>query len=217
MLQCPHQAPFVGLLFMGTSLGLLAFLLVAGGTPSPAVLSEAAFIESGFSVSASNADSENVTPSGPTLSVLLTAYNAVPEQTDHNPLVTASGARSNPSVVVARSHDLAKELPFGTVIAIERPEYQNPKKCGYDSVEHLIGYRVVADTTHKRKVNQIDILLDEEDTVSVGSREVNPAKALGLCHDVVIRVVGKLDVKEIPSTQSALVAVIEGTKLVMAR
>ncbi len=142
-----------------------------------------------------------------THSVKLTAYNAVPEQTDGDPDVTASGARSNPEVIVARSRDLAEELPFGTVIALEAPV--NDTSCGFTVVEHLIGYRVIADTMHSRKKQQIDVMFDLGDTVSVGTKETNPAIAMGICQ-VTARVVGKIDVKEIPETQIQLTYMVEG-------
>lgn len=199
---------------MDITIGLLAFLLMSGGQPTPGMVPS----EASLPLAETEAPRVAVekTREEMAYTVLLTAYNAVPEQTDANPFVTASGAHSNPEVVVARSHDLAGELPFGTIIAIERPEYQDPKACGFDSVEHLLGYRVVADTTHKRKVNQIDVLLDPMDTVPVRLHEVNPAKALGLCDDVVIRVVGKIAVADIPETQEELRHAVEGTRLVMA-
>lgn len=201
---------------MDITLGLLAFLLVSGGQPSPAMVapepvSTEVTSEEPVKVAVATGEAEA------TYTVKLTAYNAVPEQTDHNPLVTASGAWSNPEVVVARSHDLKDELPFGTIIAFERPSYQHPSKCGFDAVEHLLGYRVVSDTTHSRKKNQIDVLFDPGNTVPVRSREINPSIALGICDDVVIRVVGKIAVSDIPETQAELVAAIEGTKLVMAK
>ena len=43
-------------------------------------------------------------PTLPSYTVTLTAYNAVPAQTDSNPLETASGAYSNPEVVAARPY-----------------------------------------------------------------------------------------------------------------
>src|SRR3989344_6217950 len=70
-------------------------------------------------------------PSQPSYAVTLTAYNAVAAQTDSNPLVTASGAFSNPEVVAARSQDLADELPFGTIIEIAGPSTPN-NNCGYN-------------------------------------------------------------------------------------
>lgn len=144
-----------------------------------------------------------------TFTVKLTSYNAVPEQTDHNPFVTASGAHSNPEVVAARSVDLAGDLPFGTVVALSR-EGSDTENCRYAAVEHQIGYRVIADSMHSRKREQIDILLDETNTVPVHGKETNPALALGLCSGVEVRVIGRLDIKEIPETQEALRLIVEG-------
>jgi 3D (Asp-Asp-Asp) domain-containing protein len=141
------------------------------------------------------------------ISVRLTGYNAVPEQTDSDPTVTASGVRSNPDVIAARSRDLADILPFGTVIALETAEKSN--SCGFDVVNHLIGYRVIADSMHPRKQNQVDIMFDMADKVKIGvngqaRKATNPAVALGVCSNVSIRVVGKLALKEIPATQGEL-------------
>jgi len=150
------------------------------------------------------------------LSVKLTAYNAVPEQTDGNPDVTASGAFSNPEVIAARSHDLATELPFGTIIAIEAPEVSS-QSCGYASVEHLVGYRVIADTTHSRKVAQIDVLLNAADTVTIRGKEVNPSLALGICNGVTIKVVGRIKTGDIPATQIELAEIVTGGKLALVK
>jgi hypothetical protein len=82
----------------------------------------------------------------------------------------------------------------------------------------LLGYRVIADTTHKRKVNQIDVLLNQLDTVPVKHKEVNPSVALGICDDVVIRVVGNVAIADIPETQEELRYLVEGTtQLVLAK
>ncbi len=144
-------------------------------------------------------------------SVKLTAYNAVPEQTDDTPFITASGIKTNHETIAARSRDLADALPFGTIIALESPQKSN--SCGFSVVDHLIGYRVIADTMHERKREQIDILLNENDTVMIGvsgqpKKETNPARALGICH-VTYRVVGKISIKDVPETQAELAAMVE--------
>lgn len=144
--------------------------------------------------------------------VKLTAYNAVPAQTDGNPFVTASGSFSNPEVVAARSGDLAKNLPFGTIVAIERTGADTPA-CNYSKVSHLIGYRVIADAMNSRITNTVDVLLDQDDTVVVGSRKVNPGLALGICGQVTVRVVGHLAVKDIPKTQEELASYINSPVL----
>ena len=140
-----------------------------------------------------------------TYQVSMTAYNAVPGQTDANPFVTASGMASNHEVVAARSRDMAAELPFGTVIRLERSTKDTPS-CRFGEVEHQIGYRIIADTMHQRWTHKIDVLLDHTDTVIVEGREVNPAVALGVCGGVTATVVGKVDMTDPPTTQAELAA-----------
>jgi 3D (Asp-Asp-Asp) domain-containing protein len=135
----------------------------------------------------------------------MTGYNAVPEQTDSDPFTTASGAYSNPEIMAARSVDLKDELPFGTIIEIKSV---NPKDkgCAYEFAEPFVGYRVIGDSMHPRKRQQIDILFDSEIQVKTGSRYLNPAVAMGYCKEVEINVVGFVSIKEIPQTQSELKA-----------
>jgi 3D (Asp-Asp-Asp) domain-containing protein len=138
-------------------------------------------------------------------SVTLTSYNAVPAQTSPTPWITASGAPSNPEVVAARSRDMAAELPYGTIIAIEGPSPANQgPSCGYNTVQGLIGYRVIADSMAARMRDKIDVQLNQHDTVPVGGEEINPAVALGACKGVMIQVVGYVDPGNIPQTQAAL-------------
>lgn len=139
---------------------------------------------------------------GPTYSVKMTGYNAVVEQTNADPFTTASGAYSNPNIVAARSVDLADTLPYGTVIAIEPASPS--KSCGISVVDEQIGLRVVADSMHPRKRDQIDIMFDQNRTVQLGDRSLNPAVVMGICDDVKIRVVGRIAVSEMPETQKEL-------------
>lgn len=145
-----------------------------------------------------------VTVDYPTRTVSMTGYNAVVEQTDGDPFTTASGAYSNPQVVAARSVDLKDALPFGTVIEIVAHNDTKNPNCGFSVVEEHLGLRVIADSMHPRKRNQIDVLLPNEKTVFANNRWVNPAVALGVCKQVEIRIVGKIAIKEIPKTQNEL-------------
>ena len=140
-----------------------------------------------------------------TYQVSMTAYNAVPGQTDDNPFVTASGMASITEVVAARSRDMAAELPFGTVIRVERSTKDTPS-CRFSEVEHQIGYRIIADTMHWRWTKKIDVLFDHTDTVPVEGRMVNPALALVQCSNVTVTVEGKVDMKNPPTTQAELAA-----------
>ena len=143
-----------------------------------------------------------IEPSYPSYTVAMTGYNAVAAQTDGDPHITASGAFSNPDIIAARSQDLAGELPFGTVIEVMAAS--SSPNCGYGLVDQQVGLRVIADSMHSRMRNKIDILFDMQETVRAGGKETNPAIALGVCKRVQIRVVGKIDIKNIPSTQTGL-------------
>lgn len=142
----------------------------------------------------------------------LTGYNAVPEQTDSDPFVTASGAYTNPETVAARSQDLRKELPFGTIIAIEGPA-EDGNACGYRAVGDTIGYRVVADTMNVRYTNRIDVVFGERDRYLLPSgRTMNAATLLGVCPGVTVRAVGFVDIKNpanLPKTQTELRMLVE--------
>lgn len=143
-------------------------------------------------------------PTYPTYTVSMTGYNAVPAQTDSDPYTTASGAYSNPEVMAARSVDLKDELPFGTVIEIVTTSASTSPNCGIGVVDDHIGYRVIGDSMHSRKRNQIDLLFINDKVVRAAGRVVNPAVAFGVCKNVEIRVVGKVDIKTIPKTQDEL-------------
>lgn len=150
-------------------------------------------------------------PVQPNYTVTLTAYNAVPEQTDGDPFTTASGSYSNSEVVAARSRDLADELPFGTIIEIVGPSVSN-NNCGYKIVAPIVGYRVIADTMNARYASRIDILFhtDSNYTMSDGAVK-NAGMVLGICSGASIRVVGHVDIKnpnKLPKTQKELTAII---------
>src|SRR3989344_6389303 len=143
----------------------------------------------------------------------LTGYNAVPEQTDDTPFVTASGAYTNPEVVAARSQDLRAELPFGTIIAIDGPASDNNGGCNYDSVSRHIGYRVIADTMHIRMKRRVDVLFGVRDRYLLASgRTMNAASLLGACPGTSVRWFGLVDIKNpanLPKSQAELAALVE--------
>jgi 3D (Asp-Asp-Asp) domain-containing protein len=156
-------------------------------------------------------------PTYPTYSVTMTAYNAVPGQTDDTPEYTSIGAWTNPEIIAARSRDLADELPYGTVIAI-MPATTTPN-CGFKYVSDQVGLRVIGDAMHERMRNKIDILMDIEPILAQEGKYRNPAKAFGFCRGVEIAVVGKIEVttdgkidpkkvRSLPKTQLQLAAAV---------
>lgn len=158
------------------------------------------------------AGTARVLPPSISYHVTLTGYNAVPSQTDGSPLETASGAYSNPEVVAARSPDLAKKLPFGTVISIDAASSSLPL-CGYSLVQKHIGLRVIADTMNPKMHNKVDVLFGTEDRVKLGGKMFNAARVLGVCSGVTIRVVGHINVNDMPKTQSQLIADLGGQQM----
>ena len=145
--------------------------------------------------------------------VALTAYNAVPGQTDSSPLETASGAYSNPQIIAARSQDLASELPFGTIIELDGSNTSSGDTCGYSVVAPSIGYRVIEDTMNARYTDRVDVLLDTKATYATTDKGMkNAAQVLGICKGVTIRVVGHVDIHHLPKTQAELAALVGGTK-----
>lgn len=206
---------------MHKSIALLGLLLLSNSVLVPLQANAATVPASVTTSSSSAADvmTNHVSPvqeptiAPKTLSVTLTSYNAVAAQTSPTPWITASGARSNSDVIAARSRDLAATLPYGTIIAVMGPASDdNGPYCGYDSVQHLIGYRVIADSMAARMHNKIDIMLDASDTVSLNGRQVNPALVLGACTGVQVQVVGYVDPQHIPSTQAALAATVTNSQ-----
>lgn len=149
-----------------------------------------------------------------TYQVKLTAYNAVPSQTDSDPSVTASGAASNSEVIAARSMDLAGKLPFGTVVRVTRTANDTPG-CNFHKVEPYIGYRVIADSMNARWTNRVDVELSTADKVKVEGKSLSAAYALGLCGNVKIDVVGYIPVSRIPDTQEELARLFTPTELAL--
>jgi 3D (Asp-Asp-Asp) domain-containing protein len=152
-------------------------------------------------------------PEKPSYTVALTAYNAVPAQTDSTPFETASGAYSNPEVVAARTRDLADELPFGTIIEIDGPTSSSgDNDCGYDAVAKHIGYRVIEDSMNARLSNRVDVLLSTDINYTSPKGNVrNAADVLGICKGTTIRVVGYVDANHIPKTQAELARLVNGS------
>ena len=192
-------------------IALVGLLFLPVSTFAP--IAEAKTTASGVGSSGEEPSSSLVAPAKAdvTLTVRLTSYNAVPEQTDGNPTVTASGIPSNSEVIAARSRDLASTLPFGTVIALYRDDSDTPG-CGFKKVEHLIGYRVVADTMAARFTKRVDVEFDQTDKVTVGGRSMNPSRAMGVCSKVTVKVLGKLPLNKIPATQDELALLVNPVK-----
>ena len=179
--------------------GLMAVFLLAGTAGMPADAAAPTFEEPPLAIASAS------------YTLTLTGYNAVPWQTDDTPFETASGAYTNPEVVAARSQDLGKELPFGTIVEIVGPESDTPS-CNYNAVAEHIGYRVIADTMNARLRKRIDVVFSVNDKYLLpGGRSINAASLLGACAGTQVRVVGFVDIKNpanLPKTQEELASLV---------
>jgi len=193
----------------------MGFLLLSGGAQSPVTPA----LVSAPSVQVSAAAASKPVKATASYPVTLTAYNAVPEQTDSDPTVTASGAFSNPEVIAARSRDLAGELPFGTIIEIDGSN-ASEGTCGYSIVEPIVGYRVIADSMNARFTDRIDVLFSTDSNYTMPDGKVkNAGIVLGICGGMTVRVVGYINItnpNRVPKTQAELVKIVRGTASAIA-
>lgn len=161
-----------------------------------------------------------VQPTYPSYTVSMTGYNAVPGQTDSTPTQTSIGAYTNPDIIVALSSDLRKEIPYGSVIEVVPVDSTaSDPNCDREYIQEMIGLRVVADAMHHRWKKKIDILFDHKEVVKfidhngVERTRKNPAKVLGFCKNVEIRVVGKIDTKNMPKSQDEIKLALEQNEI----
>ncbi len=82
-------------------------------------------------------------------------------------------------------------------------------------MEQFVGYRVVADSMHPRKRNQLDIMFNSADRVMHNGVEKSAAKVMGVCKEIEVRVVGKVDIKSIPKTQTELLSAVTDSELAL--
>lgn len=158
-------------------------------------------------------------PTYPIYTVSMTGYNAVPSQTDDTPFITSIGLPVNPEVGAAASRDLiAGDLPYGTVIELVPDAADRATGgCELPHVEKYIQYRVITDTMNKRHENHVDIQFGKKQYVTIGNNTLNVAKAIGWCNDVEIRVIGKIDIGEIPDTQAELAQLVSTGTIALSK
>jgi 3D (Asp-Asp-Asp) domain-containing protein len=137
-----------------------------------------------------------------TRQVTMTAYDTG--------VTTSSGVATNTQVVLARSPDLVKLFPAGTILKISPPKETKPRKCGYEHVDDLVGeLRVAVDKTSARFTDRVDVFLPARKTRKGPDGKVDTvANVLGHCK-VVVEAVGMVeDLAHLPKTQAELAAYV---------
>lgn len=110
----------------------------------------------------------------PVFSVRATAYNSLVGQTNAQPLVTATGARTRWGIVAVSRDLLGTNLPYGSLVHLrDLGAFVTGRGAGaYDALLEGLVF-TVEDTMHPRKTQQIDVWFAEyADAVRWGVRRL---------------------------------------------
>lgn len=119
------------------------------------------------------------------LSFKATAYNALQEQTDSTPNITATGTRTRPGIVAA-SRDVLEALPYGSLVrVVDVSSHEDAPNGCEGSLEQLKSLSPhdgavfrIEDTMHRRKQEQVDFFMSEP----------NDARTWGVCKITLVHV-----------------------------
>lgn len=110
----------------------------------------------------------------PVFTVRATAYNSLVAQTDAQPFITATGARTRWGIVAVSRDLLGTTLPYGSLVRLrDLGSFQGGRGAGaYDALLDGLVF-TVEDTMHPRKRGQIDVWFAEHaDAVRWGVRRL---------------------------------------------
>jgi 3D (Asp-Asp-Asp) domain-containing protein len=189
--EVPMAHPLSG---FATPLGLIAFALITAFsapreplvnvTVRPTVEIVDRVVELGVTPTLSVLDDprvvvDHVEPlhgptANPALTVRATAYNSLASQTDAQPFITATGARTEWGIIAVSRDLLREDLPYGSLVRLRDLGGFHSGR-GADAYHALLDGTlfVVEDTMHARKVNQIDLwFADYASAVNWGVRRL---------------------------------------------
>lgn len=109
------------------------------------------------------------------LNLRATAYNSLPWQTDGDPHITATGARTTFGIIAASRDLIGSDLPYGSLVRIrDLGGFGNGRGAGvFQDTLDSHGLFIVEDTMHIRKKQQVDVWFPELSTaLSWGVRKV---------------------------------------------
>ncbi len=111
----------------------------------------------------------------PTLVVRATAYNSLESQTNAQPFITATGARTRWGIIAVSRDLLGFDLPYGSLVRLhDLGNFHSGRGAGaYQTLLDGTDVFVVEDTMHPRKTNQIDLwFADYASAVNWGVRRI---------------------------------------------
>jgi len=111
----------------------------------------------------------------PTLVVRATAYNSLESQTNAQPFITATGARTRWGIIAVSRDLLGDDLPYGSLVRLtDLGNFLTGRGAGaYQTLLDGADVFIVEDTMHPRKTGQIDLwFADYASAVNWGVRRV---------------------------------------------
>jgi 3D (Asp-Asp-Asp) domain-containing protein len=110
----------------------------------------------------------------PSFTLRATAYNSLVEQTNDQPFITATGARTRWGIIAVSRDLLGVDLPYGSLVRLtDLGTFAHGRGAGaYQELldNHIF---VVEDTMHVRKTQQVDVWFEEyADAVRWGVRRL---------------------------------------------
>ncbi len=108
------------------------------------------------------------------LTVRATAYNSLASQTDTQPHITATGARTEWGILAVSRDLLREDLPYGSLVRLrDLGSFHTGRGAGAYHALLDDTLFVVEDTMHVRKVNQVDLwFADYASAVNWGVRKL---------------------------------------------
>jgi 3D (Asp-Asp-Asp) domain-containing protein len=111
----------------------------------------------------------------PSFVLRATGYNSLPSQTNAQPFITATGARTHWGIIAVSRDLLSQDIPYGSLVRIkDLGGYNNGRGYGqYQSMLDEQGLFIVEDTMNRRKTQQIDVWFPEyNQAINWGMRRV---------------------------------------------
>lgn len=110
----------------------------------------------------------------PVFTVRATAYNSLESQTNAQPFITATGARTSWGIIAVSRDLLGADLPYGTLVRLtDLGNFHSGRGAG--AYQALLDAKlfVVEDTMHPRKSDQVDLwFADYASAVAWGVRRL---------------------------------------------
>lgn len=111
----------------------------------------------------------------PTLTLRATAYNSLPNQTDAQPHITATGAKTHFGIIAVSRDLLRGAIPYGSLVRLrDLGSYYHGRGVGkFQALLDQQGLFIVEDTMHPRKTQQLDVWFEyHSEAISWGLRKI---------------------------------------------